>query len=100
MGDLEEEGEAEVLHRFGGFVRSDLLKAGHHGSLTSSSEAFVNAVRPNGAVVSVGWNNTFGHPAPERISFFKHENIGTSLTSEEGAIWHSSDGTGWVRKRW
>ena len=45
-----------------------MLKVGHHGSAYASTRAFVGAVRPRIAVISVGRHNTFGHPAPETLA--------------------------------
>ena len=70
-----------------------VLKVPHHGSLTSSSEAFIRALRPRVAVVIVGRNNNFGHPAPEVVR--RYESAGTSLlrTDRDGAVTIDTDGT-------
>lgn len=60
-GDAEKEEELSVL-RSGAALRSTLLKVGHHGSYTSSSKEFLEAVRPEYAVISVGNENEYGHP--------------------------------------
>ena len=65
-GDMFREAEA-VLVAAGGNFESDVLKVGHHGSRTSSSEAFLNAVRPAAAVISAGAGNHFGHPHAETL---------------------------------
>lgn len=62
-GDVQEEVEAELVAAFGAGLKSDVLKVGHHGSRYSSSDAFLAAVKPRDAVISVG-ANTYGHPAP------------------------------------
>ena len=62
-GDIEIAGE-EALLASDADLRSTVLKVPHHGSTTSSSAAFLRAVRPGMAVVSVGEDNPFGHPAP------------------------------------
>ena len=61
-GDMEQKAEGDLLES-GADVRADVLKAGHHGSPTSSSEAFLTAVQPSVAVISVGADNDYGHPA-------------------------------------
>ena len=80
-GDLGEEGEKELFRMYAGprpasvtsdasvtsELTSDILKVGHHGSKTSSSEAFLAAVRPAFAVIQVGLNNMYGHPTPETL---------------------------------
>lgn len=65
-GDLFREAEAALVAR-GGDLRSDVLKVGHHGSRTSSSRAFLDAVRPAVAVISAGAGNSFGHPHAETL---------------------------------
>ena len=67
-GDAEKEVEDEVIEDYGnilGFLNCDVLKLGHHGSETSTSQEFLNAVHPSYAVISVGTDNTFGHPDEE-----------------------------------
>lgn len=74
-GDMGEEGEKEMIREYGRHVSgassselcSEILKVGHHGSKTSSMEAFLDAVRPEFAVIQVGKNNMYGHPAPEAL---------------------------------
>ncbi len=73
-------------------LQSDVLKAGHHGSRTSSSEIFVNAVRPKYAVFSRGCNNSYGHPHAEVVTLFQKLRIPTLDTCKEGTITFSSDG--------
>jgi competence protein ComEC len=63
-GDIEHAGE-RALVAGGGLRAADVLKVAHHGSRTSSTPAFVRAARPAVAVVSVGAENRYGHPAPE-----------------------------------
>ncbi len=69
-----------------------LVKVAHHGSATSSSEAFVNAIRPAVAVVSVGRGNRFGHPAPDVIARYRATGAAIFRTDQDGAIAVDSDG--------
>jgi competence protein ComEC len=71
----------------------DVLKAGHHGSKTSSSEAFVNYTSPKYAVISVGKDNKYGHPNKEVLDIFN--NLGAKILriDELGQIIFKSDGT-------
>ncbi len=74
------------------YVKADVLKAGHHGSKTSSSERFLNEVKPEYAVISCGRNNVYGHPsyeAMERISAAGAEIYSTYL---DGDITFITDG--------
>jgi competence protein ComEC len=65
-GDAETEHEAAMLNR--GVVRpATILKVGHHGSTTSTGQAFLDAVKPAYAIIQVGRNNKFGHPAPSTV---------------------------------
>ena len=98
-GDLYEEGEGAVLGS-GSPVDGDVLKVGHHGSRTSSSGVFIDAVNPSAAVISVGENNRFDHPHQETINtllrFVPDEHIYT--TSGHGDVEFASDGvTLWVK---
>jgi competence protein ComEC len=70
-----------------------VLKVPHHGSLTSSSEAFVRTLHPQIAVVSVGRSNNFGHPSP--VVLRRYEALGTRLfrTDVDGAVSLDTDGT-------
>jgi competence protein ComEC len=70
-GDLEEEMEEELL-RAGVDVEADIVKAGHHGSKSSSSLPFIEAVSPEKVVYSVGTKNSFGHPHLEVVDRYKH----------------------------
>lgn len=90
-GDAEEEAEREML-RAGERVGADLLKLGHHGSLTSSSEAFLEAVRPQVAIVSVGRGNIYGHPHPQILARLQSRHIRLFRTDRDGAITVLSDG--------
>ncbi|MCU0453319.1 MAG: DNA internalization-related competence protein ComEC/Rec2 [Bacteroidetes bacterium] len=99
-GDLEDDGEEEVLSRYGGFVRSDLLKVAHHGSNTGTSARWLDAVRPEHAIISVGRGNSFGHPDPHRISQLRDRRIDVAMTMEAGAVWFTTDGGRWSREAW
>jgi competence protein ComEC len=65
----------------------------HHGSLTSSSAAFVTALAPTVAVISVGRSNAFGHPAPAVLA--RYQAAGTEIfrTDRDGAVTVDTDGT-------
>lgn len=61
-GDMEAEAEENALRNYGGFLKSDLLKVGHHGSKTSTSKAFYNAVNPDYCAISLESGNQYGFP--------------------------------------
>jgi competence protein ComEC len=67
-GDIEKPAEAQLLARAPDALRADVLLVPHHGSRTSSSDAFLAAVRPSVAVVPVGYRNRFGHPNAEVLA--------------------------------
>lgn len=90
-GDLVKEIEAEIL-REGVDVSSTVLKVGHHGSATSSSEEFLRAVSPKCSVICVGYGNNFGHPRAEVLE--RLENLPTKIyrTDRDGLIKFKTDG--------
>jgi competence protein ComEC len=69
-----------------------VLKVGHHGSKTSSSEQFLDAYAPTAAVVSAGQGNLFGHPAPVVIDRLNQRDIDVFRTDRDGAIVIETDG--------
>jgi competence protein ComEC len=90
-GDIESRTE-RALVAAGERLHSDVLKAAHHGSRTSSTDAFVAATRPAFAVISVGRDSPYGHPHPEVLRRWR--DIGTQVltTGERGMITVSTDG--------
>jgi competence protein ComEC len=91
MGDAETEEENEILKN-NKDLKSDVIKIGHHGSKSSSSKSFLNAVKPEYAVISVGKNNTYGHPTQtvlDRLTSLKTTVYRTDL---QGDITMISDG--------
>ena len=84
-GDLEAEGEQELIHRFSS-LDHDLLKVGHHGSRDASSSAFLEAISPQLAVISAGVKNQYGHPHKEVIERLKACGAKIYLTAEKGQI--------------
>lgn len=73
--------------------QADVLKIGHHGSLTSSSPEFLQAVAPRFAVVSAGYYNSFRHPRPEVMRRFAERHVPTYRTDLAGAVSFYLDGT-------
>jgi competence protein ComEC len=99
-GDAENEVEEQLLDSYGPFVQSILLKAGHHGSITSSGEQFLHAVRPRIAAISVGRGNKFGHPSPEVLRRFRGMEVDARRTDLEGALVWTSDGASLSQVDW
>jgi beta-lactamase superfamily II metal-dependent hydrolase len=85
--------ENQVILGHGFDVRSTVLKLGHHGSRTSTTESWLRAVQPQLGIISVGANNSFGHPHPEVIAALKAVGVPYLRTDEHGTITITSDGT-------
>ena len=90
-GDMEQKAEGDLLES-GADVHADVLKAGHHGSPTSSSEAFLTAVQPSVAVISVGADNDYGHPGADVLARLEALNAEIYRTDTQGEIIIVSDG--------
>jgi competence protein ComEC len=88
-GDIERPQEEWLVARYGAALRSDVLLVPHHGSKTSSSDAFLDAVAPREAVVQAGYRNRFGHPAPEVVSRLREHGIAVVDSASCGA-WRST----------
>jgi competence protein ComEC len=88
-GDAEEISETEMVSS-GYDLKADVLKVGHHGSSSSTSEAFLNQINPEYAVISCGENNEYGHPHKETLS--KLSNVNVLRTDQMGTIVITSDG--------
>lgn len=84
-GDLEEEGEARIL-KDRGAVGADVLKAGHHGSQTSSTAPFIERASPEYAIISAGKNNRYGHPHGDVLNRLKERGAAILRTDQLGDI--------------
>ncbi|MBC7925779.1 MAG: DNA internalization-related competence protein ComEC/Rec2 [Bryobacteraceae bacterium] len=71
----------------------DVLKAGHHGSKTSSRPEFLQVVRPLFAMIGVGNGNSYGHPSPQVLDSFRENGTRVLRTDEDGLVQVRSDGT-------
>jgi competence protein ComEC len=91
-GDAPQEIENYLVETYGTQLDSDVLKLGHHGSKTSTSDAWLDAVTPNYAVVSAGLDNRYGHPHQDVMQRVFKRNIETSHTGTDGTITFQSDG--------
>jgi competence protein ComEC len=89
-GDIEEQVDPELLAR--GLPHVDFLKVAHHGSRTSSTQAFLDAVRPGVAVLSAGLGNPYGHPAPATIQRLRVSAGQTFRTDRDGTVEVRFDG--------
>jgi competence protein ComEC len=84
-GDAQYDSE-QIMLSSGYNLHSQLLKVGHHGSSTSTSQAFLNAVNPTYAVISAGINNTYGHPEQQTLDILANNNIISYGTYNYGTI--------------
>lgn len=95
-GDLGRQSELRLLAD-GGVPGAEVLKVAHHGSRTSTSEAWVTAVRPSIALVSAGWLNQFRHPHPTVVERLHRHGAAVWRTDRDGAITIRSNGRVWER---
>lgn len=91
-GDAEKLAEEEALAKYKTSLNSDVIKFGHHGSSSSSSNAFIEAVSPKYGIISCAKDNKYGHPHRETLDIIKKYNIKTFRTDTDGEIILTSDG--------
>ncbi len=91
-GDAERDAEAAMVNRFGGELKSLVLKSGHHGSRTSSSAEFLKAVNPEAVIISVGADNEYHHPHPSLMKRYADRKLKVYRTDTDGTVTVSSDG--------
>ncbi len=92
-GDAPMEIENYLVETYGTQLDSDVLKLGHHGSKTSTSDAWLDTVTPQYAIVSAGLDNRYGHPHQDVMQRVFKRNIQTSHTGTDGTVTFHSDGT-------
>lgn len=92
VGDAESVSEKELLTSSSD-LKADVLKVGHHGSNSSTTQEFLNKVSPKYAVISVGRDNTYGHPTPSTLDRLKKSGVEVYRTDELGTIVSESNGT-------
>lgn len=91
-GDAEAAAEAAMA---GEDVRADLLKVGHHGSAYSTSDTWLDRVRPRIAVISCGPHNPFGHPSPHTLDRLRRHRVQVYRTDQDGAVTLELRREGW-----
>ncbi len=91
-GDAGKVPELLMTSTDGAYLKSSVLKAGHHGSDTSSAPSFVRAVDPKWAIISAGADNSYGHPHPSVIRTLESAGAEILETAEEGMITFVSNG--------
>ncbi len=90
-GDLEMSAE-KALFSYGNFLNARVLKVGHHGSVTSTSQAFLNLIRPRYALISVGKGNKYRHPGKATLGRLRKNSVAALRTDHFGALVFESDG--------
>ena len=90
-GDMEADAERDLVNS-GANLKADVLQVGHHGSSTSTSYVFLNAVLPEMGIISCGVNNKYGHPHEETLSILRDAGVDVYRTDLLGTITVSSDG--------
>jgi len=94
-GDIEAEQEQRLVRDLAGALASSVLVVPHHGSKTSSTPTFLDAVAPRVAVVQAGYRNRFGHPAPLVLARYAERGIPVRRTDGCGAwTWQPGEGAG------
>jgi len=91
-GDSPKRIEEYLVLAEGEHLKSDVLKVGHHGSRTSTSEMFLAEVDPEYAIISAGKDNSYGHPHVEVTDMLFNYGVETKNTADEGSIYLISDG--------
>jgi competence protein ComEC len=91
IGDAEKEAITDMLEN-GIDLSADVLMTGHHGSDTSTTAKLLKAIAPDYAVISVGKDNSYGHPAKDTLKLLSNNNIKIYRTDEDGTLIASSDG--------
>ena len=92
-GDAESKSEKDMVATYGSGLKSDVLKPGHHGSKTSSSQQFLDAVKPSIAVISAGTGNRYGHPTQETLAKLNAMSVKVYRTDLNGTVIITSDGS-------
>ena len=91
-GDAEDDQEEYLIDRYGSQLESTILKAGHHGSASSSSGPFLDAVQPEAVIISSAYDSQYGHPNEEVLQRLSDRSISTYWTATHGDIVLVSDG--------
>ena len=92
-GDAEAESEADMVAEYSaGKLKADVLKSGHHGSRTSSGEAFLDKVDPKYVVISCGVDNKYDHPHEETLEKYEERKIKIYRTDRDGTVILKTDG--------
>ncbi len=100
MGDAEKKAEQLILRYFSPLLQANVVKVGHHGSATSSTERFIDTTASNYAIVSAGQNNRFSHPDPAIVQNWEDSGARVMQTAVDGGLLFRSDGKKITQIRW
>ena len=92
-GDAEDDQEAYLLEQYGDGLSATVLKAGHHGSRSSTGDALLDAAGPQAVVVSSAYDSRYGHPHQETLDRLAARSLPTYWTATHGTVVFLSDGT-------
>jgi competence protein ComEC len=93
-GDAEDDQEAQLVEQYGDQLRATVLKAGHHGSSSSTSGPLLDAVQPEAVIISSAYDSRYGHPHEEVLQRLAARSLPTYWTATHGNIVLVSDGRG------
>jgi len=91
-GDAEDDQEAYLVDQYGAQLRSTVMKAGHHGSKSSTGEPVLDGAQPRAVVISSAYDSQYGHPNEETLGRLAERSISTYWTATHGNIVFVSDG--------
>ncbi len=97
-GDCDSENESEILRNYD-LPKIDILKVAHHGSKTSTTDEFIDKIRPTAAVISCGYKNRFGHPKQETLDTLNKYSVKIFRTDMDSNIVFTYDGKDLKLKR-
>lgn len=99
-GDIERQAEMALVSSYGEALRADILLAPHHGSKTSSSTSFLQAVKPTTVLIPAGYRNPFGHPHAKVLRRYRDQGVTWLNTADSGAIIVTSEPNGVSVQTW
>ncbi len=96
VGDIEAVAESWLVETYGDDLKADVLVAPHHGSKTSSTAVFLQAVKPDYVLIPAGYRNQFGHPHKDVLARYRHTNAKWLNSADSGAISVNVENNGFV----
>lgn len=97
-GDAEKDLQGKIANKYCDQLSSNIIKIAHHGSKNGINTNFFDCVNPEMAIISVGFDNKFGHPHQETLEFLNKNNVKTLRTDEQSTIEIISDGINFWQK--